>query len=385
VAFSNPCKEQLLSFFDDDEDAAPRPSARAATPRTRPSPRRPQPARGARAGDQHTLMVRRRVAAGIGLVLIVIIVLGINSCLNGRKESALKDYNQHVGQIAQASAAQVSHPLFSTLASASSKSPLDVEVQVDQLRIQAQNQANQAKGLSVPGDMVAAQRDFLLTLDLRAEALVKLASQVRSALGGQGKSASSLIAGDMEMFIASDVIYAQRTAPLIAQTLSANGIHEPSASASVFLPNVGWLDPNTVLSRLTGQAAGSSTNSQIAPGVHGHSLTGVSVGAQNLQPSPALNHISGTSNPTFTVMVLNGGTNVETNVKVEVTVTGGGKTLKGSRVINKTEPNATAKVDIPVTGVMQGVASRVTAYIQPVPGETNTENNKGTFLAVFGQ
>ncbi len=374
-----------MSFFDDDEDETPRPSARTARARPRPSPRRPTSTGGARALDQHTLMVRRRVAAAIGLVLLIVIVLGISSCLNGRKESALKDYNEHVGQLVQSSDQQVSHPLFSTLASANSKSPLDVEVQIDQLRIQAQSQAAQAKSLSVPGDMTAAQRNLLLALDLRAEGLVKLAGQVRSALGGQGKSASALIAGDMEMFLASDVIYSQRVAPLIQQTLASNGVHDQTTPASSFLPNVGWLEASTVLARLTGQAASSSSSTQIAPGTHGHSLTGVSIGAQSLQPSPTLNHIAGGANPTFTVMVENGGTNPETNVKVELSVTTGGRTVKASHVVTKTEPGSTAKVDIPVTGLTQGVASRITVDIKPVPGETNTENNKGTFLAVFGQ
>jgi hypothetical protein len=30
-----------------------------------------------------------------------------------------------------------------------------------------------------------------------------------------------------------------------------------------------------------------------------------------------------------------------------------------------------------------GAAATVVVYVQPVPGETNLENNKGTFLAVF--
>jgi hypothetical protein len=374
-----------LSFFDDDEDDEPRPSTRAPRARTRPSPRRPQPVGGAHALDQHTLMVRRRIAAGAGLVLLIVIVLGVNSCLNGRKENALKEYNQHVSQLAQASDQQVSHPLFSTLASASSKSPLDVEVQIDQLRIQAQSQAAQAKSLSAPDSMAAAQRNLLLALDLRAEALVKVADQIRSALGGQGKSASSLIAGDMEMFLASDVIYSQRVAPLIQQALASAAIHEQPTTTSQFLPNIGWLEPATVLARLTGQSANAAQKGQVAPGTHGHSLAGVSVGSTTLQPSPSLNHISGGPNPTFTVMVTNAGTNAETDVKVEVSVVSGGKKLTASHVINKTNPGSTVNVDIPLTGVPQGVASRIAINILPVPGETNLENNKGSYLAVFGQ
>jgi uncharacterized membrane protein len=111
----------------------------------------------------------------------------------------------------------------------------------------------------------------------------------------------------------------------------------------------------------------------------------VSVGSTTLEPSPALNHISGGSNPTFTVKVEDSGSDPETDVKVEVSVDAGGKQYKASHVIDKTEPGATASVDIPVEGVPEEAAARITVYVQPVPGETNAENNKGTYLAVFGK
>ena len=97
--------------------------------------------------------------------------------------------------------------------------------------------------------MTAAQRDLLLVLDLRAEGLAKVASLVRTALGGQAKQASTPIAGDMEIFLASDVIYSQRVAPLIQQTLAANGIQGLSTASSRFLPNIGWLERERPSSR----------------------------------------------------------------------------------------------------------------------------------------
>jgi hypothetical protein len=373
-----------LSFFDDDETQASRTSPRTPSRSSRPSPRRPQRAPGSHELDQHTLRVRRLLAAAVGIVLVIVIALVVNGCLKSHREQALKDYNQSVGQLAQESDQQVSHPLFAALAGASGKSALDVEVQIDQLRIQAQNQAAHAKSLSVPGGMTGAQDNLLLVFDLRAEGLTKVASLVRTALGGQNKQASTLLAGDMEIFLASDVIYSQRVAPLIQQTLKADGVQGQSTASTRFLPNLGWLDATTMLARLTGQHA-AAQNGSLAPGTHGHALTGVSVGTNSLQPSPALNHVSGGANPTFTAMVQNGGTNVETNVKVDVTVTSAGKQIKTSHVVNSTQPGHTVSVDIPVNGVPLGVASKVTVYIEPVPGETNTENNKQTYLAVFGQ
>ncbi|HTA36030.1 MAG TPA: hypothetical protein VK761_04890, partial [Solirubrobacteraceae bacterium] len=151
------------------------------------------------------------------------------------------------------------------------------------------------------------------------------------------------------------------------------------------LPNLGWLEPKTVQARITGQGSTSSSSGAVAPGTHGHSLLGVSVGTNKLEPSPTLNHISGGSSPTFTVMVENGGSNAETNVKVDIVVTAGGKQFKASHVIEKTEPGKTASVDIPVTGIPLGEAAKVEVNVEKVPGETNVENNKGTFLAVFAK
>ena len=74
------------------------------------------------------------------------------------------------------------------------------------------------------------------------------------------------------------------------------------------------------------------------------------MGTTTLEPEPTINHISGGGNPTFTVTVENDGEFTETNVKVDVTVTAGGKQYKASQVINKTEPGKKVNVEIPVTG-----------------------------------
>jgi hypothetical protein len=326
-------------------------------------------------------MVRRRVAAGVGVVLLIVIVLIINGCLKSQQTQALKDYATSASRIAAESSQQVAKPLFATLSGASSKSALEVETQVDQLHLNAAKQAAQAKALSVPGEMTGAQRNLLLALDLRAEGVEKVAARLRTALGGQAKQASGAIAGDMESFLASDVLYSQRVAPLIEETLHSAGAGGQTLASSRFLPNIGWLEPNTVQTRITGQSAGASN--QPVTGNHGSALKGVSVGATALEPEPSVNHLSGGSNPTFTVQVENSGEFPETNVKVDVTVTAGGKQYAASHTIEKTEPGKTVSVDIPVSGVPLGPAAKIQVKIEPVPGENDTENNQGTYVAIF--
>ncbi len=327
-------------------------------------------------------MVRRRVAAGIAVVLLIVIVLLINGCLKSEKQQSLKDYNHQVGEVALNSESQVAKPLFTALAGAGGKSALDVEVQVNQLRVEMQKLASRVKELKVPSEMTGAQRYLLSASNLRVEALDKVAALLPAALGGQGKQTSPKIAGAMEIFLTSDVLYSQRVAPLIQETLSSNGI-QATTQPSRFLPNIGWLEPETVNSRLTGQASSSTSASTVAPGHHGSVLKGVSVGSTTLEPEPALNHVTGGTNPTFSVTVENDGEFPETNVKVDVTVTAAGKQIKASHTIEKTEPGKTAKVEIPVLGVPLGVASKIEVAIEPVPGETNHEGTKGTFLAIF--
>jgi hypothetical protein len=329
-------------------------------------------------------MVRRRVAAAVAVVLLIVIVLVVNGVLKSQKVQSLKEYNRDVSQIAQEWDREVAHPLFGALTDAASKSALDVEEQIDQLRIQAQALAGRSKSLSVPGEMAGAQRDLLLAADLRVEGMTKLAALVPTALGGQAQKTSPQIAGAMEIFLASDVIYSQRVAPLIQQTLQANGVQGVATAPTAFLSNVGWLQANTVLARITGQPAGAAQSGEALSGHHGSALKGVSVGTNTLEVEPALNHISGGANPTFTVAVENAGEFTETNVKVDATVTAGGKQYKASRTIEKTEPAKTVDVEIPVTGIPLGVAAKIEVQVEPVPGETNHEDTKDTFLAIFG-
>ena len=260
-------------------------------------------------------MVRRRVAAGAAVVLLIIIVLVINGCLKSQKQQGLKDYNRQVGEIGQQFESQVAKPFFTALAGAAGKSGIDVQVQVNQLLVEAEKLTSRAKSLSVPGEMSAAQRNLLSSCNFRVEGIQKIGALLPTALGGQGAQAAPKIAGDMEMFLASDVIYSQRVVPLIQETLKANGSYA-TTPPSRFLPNLGWLDTPTVVARLTGQPS-SGSSASVSAGTHGSALIGVAVGTNSLQPEPTLNHIAGGGSPTFTVTAENTGESAESNVKVE--------------------------------------------------------------------
>jgi hypothetical protein len=327
-------------------------------------------------------MIRRRIAAGVGVLIVIAIVLIVNAIVQGQKTSALEQYSRTVNQTAHNSEQQVAKPLFAALIGAGSKPAISVEQQIDELQREAQQMASHARETSVPGEAAEAQRSLLLALQLRAEAVRKISAQMHAALGGQAKNASSAIAGAMEILLSSDVLWSQRVVPLTQEALSAGGLHGLSTAASRSLPNLGWLSPETTLSRITGKGS-SEEAGHLSSGTHGDAFTSLAVGGTTLQAEPAENRLTGGGNPTFTLTFQNDGENSETNTKVVVSVTSGGKTVSGSGTVEKTEPGQTYNVDVPVKGVATGAPAKVEARVEKVPGETNLENNKASYLAVF--
>jgi hypothetical protein len=367
----------LLSFFDDDE---PR------TTRTRP--RRPAAAPIGPGSDPQQLLVRRVVAAGIGLLIIVLLVLGINGCLNSRQEQALKDYNRDVASIV-ADANSNADEFFTTLASGGSSST-DVQSSINQLRVAAVGETKRATSLSPPGDMKPAHRNLLLSLGLIQEAIGKVAQKLPSALSTDSATAEPAvksIAGEMQAFTAADVVYNRRTAALIKQVLDDKQIGGQTIQKSEFLQNLGWLTPGTVAKRINAQAARGTTDTagtQPLPGLHGHGILSVGVGTLTLQPRPAANKIPAGSNVTFNVKFANQGDNPETDVRVRIRIRGAGNTITVQKAVDQTLPKAETTVAIPL-GQAPPLSSAVTITVDvlPVPGEKNTTNNSQDYSALF--
>jgi hypothetical protein len=388
-----------VSFFDDDEPPTraartPRPSRAASSSRsgsgggaTRPAARRSSAGRSGGPGDSQQLLIRRIVALGAVAIILLIIILGFKSCRDSAHKNSLRDYNTNVATIVKESDEQVGKPLFELLQSTTDQSAVSQETQINQYRVVAEDQADRARNLSVPGDMASAQRDLLMTLDFRAEALGAIADKIRTALGSENaasRQATSEIAGQMQKLLASDVIYSQRTAPLIKEELDANGITGQTISASKFLPNLGWLDPDTVAARIGGTGS-TGTKTPTTPGPHGHGLTSTAIGDTTLQPSPAINRVAAGSAPTFVVSFQNQGASDEVNVKVTVRITEQGqKAIVVTKTVPQTKAGATSSVDIPL-GQSPPIGTPVTVKVTvgKVPGEETVTNNTSSYTVLF--
>jgi hypothetical protein len=371
-----------VSFFDDEPDEPTRV--------TRPArPRRAAASGGATHRPGPEVARRRQFVLFGGLALIaIILIFTAKSCSSTRHKNALKDYNRNVASIVQDSDDRVSKPLFDVLGGGGGGQTQDVRVAVSQLRLSAEEDAKRARALNASDDVAVAQHDLELTMNLRATGVTRIGDLLPRALSNQPSAAESIqkIAGQMQAFLASDVVYSQRVAPLIRQALDDNGIHGQTIATSKFLPNIGWLDPAQVGSRINPDAgAGSSSSSgAVAPGSHGHGLISVKAGTVTLVPGQPVNHVPATAPLPLDVTYANQGENDESNVTITAKITGGPKPITATKRLNQTKAGTTATVTMQLPSVPpKGSSAMLTVTIKPVRGEKKTDNNTQTYTILF--
>jgi hypothetical protein len=328
-------------------------------------------------------MVRRAVAAGGFLIILIIIVLLVNSCQNSARKSALKDYNNGVASLIQQSN-QTGKSLFQLLSSGASSNVSNLQNSIDEARVNADTQLSKAKNLDVPDEMKDAQRNLLLALQMRRDAIANIATEIQPALGtSTSKDAVDAIAAQMARAYASDVVYKDYTTPLIAKALHSAGVDVGGANGETiesgqFVTDLGWLTPAFVATKLGAKVPTAS--GKPAPGLHGHTLDSVSVGGNSLDPS-STNTLTANPPPTFTLHFTNGGQNNETNVVCKVAVSG--TTVSGQTVVPRTTAGQSTTCNVTLKSVPPTGSQTVTATIEPVPGEKNSSNNTQSYPVTF--
>lgn len=320
-------------------------------------------------------MLRRGLALGGGLIVLILIVLGVKGCLDARANRELSDYARNVTQIVEETE-QTSNSFFEKLNDPGGLSVTDFVTEVNADRSAMDNYAARIDGLSTPGDMSSAQSSLELVYELRSDAMGEIADKMRTALGDAGSAkAITGITRQMQKLLASDVIYETVVRPEIDGVLESNGITDSDVPESTFLPDgTKWLEESTVSAALTGISGGSSSDG----GVHGLGLAGVSIDGSELGEEATSIALEEEATPELEVSVENQGESTENGVGVTVSV--GGTELEGS--IESIGPAESGSVSIPLVPVPSGETT-LEVTVNPVSGEAVTTNNEATYTVVF--
>jgi hypothetical protein len=367
-----------LSFLDEPDQ-----------PRARP-PRRPPPPRGPGV-DHQTLVARRVVAGSVGLVVVLVLFFGVRACLDARKAQSFEDYVVDVGALVDESNQQGA-AFFDLLEQPGVQgSSVDLENTVNGYRVEAEQLLERARGIETPSQLSEAQRYLIEALSFRSDGLRGVADQLPAALGDEGhREAALAIAGQMQNFLASDVLYSQRVIPRIQTAARDEDLLERIGTLpeSQFLPDIKWLDQKTVLGAIEAIRTGQTTTADedVAAGLHGTGLQSVTVlpGEQALTEG-GVNSITETEDLAFEVAVQNQGENDERNVAIRIAIQGGTAPIELSGEVGQINEGETVSAEIPLTETPPtNQELTVDVEVEPVPGEESADNNSAKYLVRFG-
>ena len=321
-------------------------------------------------------MLRRLLALGAALVILILVVLGVKGCLDARARSALSDYAGSVEQIVNETS-QTSKAFFGKLEEPGKLSVTEFSGAVEADRSAMDTLLGRVEALSAPGEMSGAQKSLEIVYVLRDAAMGTIAAKMKTALGEAGaQQATAVIARQMQKLLASDVIYESVTRPEINGKLAANEIEGHEVPKSTFLPDgTKWLDEAEVtkaLAKVSGSNAGTPSE-----GTHGLGLVGVRIGETELVPE-TLNSVVVEGTPELEVEVENQGESTETGLTVVVKANG----KETTQEIPSLEVGVAEAAVVPLTPAPKGETT-LEVEVEPVPGEEFTANNKATYTVNF--
>jgi len=327
--------------------------------------------------ERKQLMIRRGLALGAGLLVLVLIVFGVRGCLDARQNRALEDYASNVTQVVDETNT-LSESFFGLLDDPGELSVTEFTSEVDSDRSAMDGFLSRVEKLSTPGDMASAQDTLLLVYQLRANSMDAIATRLPTALGDEGRDkAIQGIAGQMEVLAGADVLYNQITRHSIDNSISNNSASAPEMPRSEFVPDaVFWANPDNIDSALS--TVGGGPRPATDGGVHGTGLGTVSIGGTALDPSVST-VIPADTEPVVDVEVQNQGESDESDVTVSASV-GGGSGLDQS--IPTLAIGETGTASILLTPAPTGEV-QIEIVVAPVPGEQVLDNNEATYTVSF--
>jgi hypothetical protein len=372
-----------FDFFDE-------PETEEATERVR-SPRRPPPGGPRRPVRPPAGMIPMLRLAGLIAFLIlavVLLVVGIRSCASSSKHDKYANYMTDARGLANRST-QIGKQLNATLAQTGIKET-ELEQKIKGYAAQQQQDVAQARSLDPPGPLRVEHDHLIEVLQLRASGLSRLADAFQqTATAKNAAAAGQLLAEQARLLVASDVnwdFYFRE--PTLRELQHQNVSDVGGVSDSNIFPNPDLASTQamtTVWQRVHGAATGGGS----VTGKHGSALGQVKALPDGkvlvAGASASDNQITASTDLAFQVTVEDSGDFQEFNVGVTLTIQKSPRPIvlrKKIPVINAGEKKTVTFTNIDISGLF-GVPTTIKVDIEPVPGETKTDNNSAEYNVIF--
>ena len=330
-------------------------------------------------------MVRRTIALVGGVLVLILLVFAVRGCLNARQEQSIQDYGDDSAELMRTSKTE-GDQLFELLQGEGGADQATTIInRLNSFRAESGLLVDRAERLDVPGDLENAHGELLEILELRRDGLAEIADALRVALGDEDRREGTQdVAVQMQVFLASDVLDTLRFRPALFEVLRDEQLSAPDLPTQPFVPDIEWLQPDFVADQVNALRTGTGgTGGDAAPGLHGNGLAAVSLGGTTLTAGVAPS-IQLSSDLAFEIQVQNQGENTENDVVVRVTVGEGNDARESEETIDTIAPGEIKTVTIPLAArPPTGQNIPLSVEVEPVNGETKTDNNTQEYSVIF--
>jgi hypothetical protein len=376
-----------FDFFEEEEPPTQE-SSRAERLIRRPGgPRGPQ--RPPRAPANLTPLLRLVGLVAFAILIIVLLVFWIQSCNEASKTATYKNYMSKVDEVSSSSQ-QIGRQLSQALLAQGLKQA-EVERRISGLARQEQLDVDRAREITPPGTLRDEHDALIESLQFRVSGLNGLASALAATANTKDLTrAGSVLASQMQRLLASDVIYDDSFKDPSSAELKRQGVTGTSESGGPLVPDSNFLQTAdlatttsmvNVLNKIRG---GAVTPSQ--GGLRGTNIVKTEVLPSGTELSTTQQTpITVRTNMAFRVTVEDSGDSQETGIPVTLRIVqSSGGTIKQTKTIpfiNPGEQKAVVFTNIPAVNFASNATIKV--EVQPVPGETKTDNNSADYPVIF--
>jgi len=353
------------------------------TRETEERPRRRGPRPPVRPPTGLTPLLRLIGLISFAILIVLLLVVWINGCREDQRNDAYRDYVQKIDDYATQS--QRLGRRFNTLLTTRGTQQADVENELSGLATQQDQIANNARELDPPGRLRDQHAHMLDTFDLRTNGLRGMTEAFRStARSRNANAAGAQLALQMQRLVASDVIWEdlfKEPTKSELDNLDITGVNVPS---SVFLRNpdiATTASMKSVWQRIHGAATGGADCSP-----RGTGIVSTKVLPNQELSTETTNTIQLSTDLTFSVTIQNSGCAQEVGVKVRLTIQQSPRPITAQRTIDLIDPGDEATVEF---NQLQSrlpqldQKTSLTIEVDPVDGETNTNNNTASYPVQF--
>ncbi len=341
-------------------------------------PRRPQ----FRTAHGITPLLRLAGLVALAILVIVLLAVWVQGCAGTDEQTAYGDYLASVGEVGNDSA-KIGADL-ATLLTTPGLTQTELETKLGGYVQRQQLDVERARDLSPPGPLTPANAHAVEALQLRVSGLQGLLDTFRATkdTDDQAAAGEQLAAwgGRLE---ASDVIWKDLFQGTAQTTMAAEGVQGLTAPASVFVENPDLYTARS-MSSIWQRVHGASTGGTPS-GLHGSALAYTKVLPQGVQLSTTTETKITTSVDTaFEVGVTNSGEFQEVGVKVKLTIPRQPSPIVKTGTVDVIDPGETKTVtfsDFPDFPYQENATVQVS--IEPVSGETKTDNNTAEYPVIF--